>query len=265
MTSSCRLVSGYFAVCVQLLLAFLCVSTLIIKREREVPKRDWYVWFLDASKQGLSSSLGHSSNILLSIVIANTFKDSDECQWYCVAYIIDCIFGTCLNFILLMLFDRLILIISPVYAEFMKFGQYGNPPTIKRWFPQVLVWLLIVMMSKAVVLSFLIVFMIPINKFGEYAFRVITPYPKFELLLVMIGIPMVMNSVQFWLTDTVLKQKHTAEENYSIESYEVSSQFPLDDSDFNEIDEVLLQVRTIRYSFLTAVYSLSEYVVVDSP
>ena len=50
--TECRLIGGVFSICVQIILASVCVSTLIVKRMFEIPQREWTVWFFDFMKQG---------------------------------------------------------------------------------------------------------------------------------------------------------------------------------------------------------------------
>jgi hypothetical protein len=110
---SCKLISGPFATFIQLCLAFICILTLIIKRYQETPQREWSVWFFDVTKQGIGSSFGHFSNIYLSMIIATTVTSGDECQWYCLTYLIDCTLGIFLNIVMLKMFSYCV-------------GHYGN-------------------------------------------------------------------------------------------------------------------------------------------
>lgn len=50
--AKCHLIGGLFANLIQASLAVVCIITLIIKRQQEVPQREWKVWFLDVMKQG---------------------------------------------------------------------------------------------------------------------------------------------------------------------------------------------------------------------
>lgn len=237
--ASCHLVSGWFALGVQALLAFLCVLTLVIKRFQETPQRPWLIWFLDTSKQGVSSSMGHMSNILVSIIIASSIgndKNADECQWYSMAYVSDTIFGTCFNFLLIILFERTISILAPSIAEYMKFGVYGDPPDVcKRWLPQLIIWLVIVAMSKCFVLSVLYMFVYPLNSAGKVLFAPLRPYPRVELITVMILIPMCLNSVQFWVTDTFLKKGNRNSDADTDDMMELPT-----DSSHSDMDEELI-------------------------
>lgn len=46
----------------------------------------------------------------------------------------------------------------------------------------------------------------PLNEIGGYIFAGLESYPKFELILVMIVTPLMMNSFQYWVQDNFLKK-----------------------------------------------------------
>lgn len=272
-SDKCQLLGGIFATLVQASLGVLCVSALIIKRHNEVPQRDWYVWFLDVMKQGtaksivvyiiliilthilvafgcqfrinfgtfllsiaIGSSFGHFSNIFLSVIIAASLPEADECQWYCLTYVVDSTVGTFINIVLLKLFERAmnrfpdckVSINSILYAEnlhnitttltymkyahnismqIMNFGDYGNPPQLCIWFPQLIVWMCIVVLAKFFTLYMLFQFIYPLNDLISVLFSVFHDKPEIELVLVMVIIPTIMNTIQFWVTDTFLKRQ----------------------------------------------------------
>jgi len=214
----CTLLGGWFATTVQIVLASVCVLTLVIKREYEIPRRAWRVWFLDVLKQGIGSSSDHMTNILISILIISG-SEGDECQWYFLVYTLTSTIGCTTNLLMLTLVERL----STKYknsctAEIRNFGEYGDPPKLKRWFVQLIVWLGIVVVSKIIVLVVLIL----CGNFLIYAtgsaFASFDGNRAFELIFVMIIIPFILNIIQFWITDTFLKH-----DNHS------PSQFPSTD------------------------------------
>jgi hypothetical protein len=51
-SGKCLLLGGLFSTLVQVSLGVICILALVIKRNNEVPRRDWDVWFLDVMKQG---------------------------------------------------------------------------------------------------------------------------------------------------------------------------------------------------------------------
>ena len=97
-------------------------------------------------------------------------------------------------------------------SRVMKFGDYGNPPELCIWIPQLTVWLIIVVMTKIMTLYFMLQFIFPLNEFVAVLFSALPPHePEVELVLVMIIIPTIMNTIQFWITDTFLKLQQEEE------------------------------------------------------
>lgn len=55
-------------------------------------------------------------------------------------------------------------------------------------------------------------FIFPLNEFVAVLFSALPPHePEVELVLVMIIIPTIMNTIQFWITDTFLKLQQEEE------------------------------------------------------
>jgi hypothetical protein len=63
--NQCKLL-GPFALLVQGALGVLALLTLVFKRFRESPKRQWKVWFFDVAKQVTGSVILHLINLLMS-------------------------------------------------------------------------------------------------------------------------------------------------------------------------------------------------------
>ena len=102
---SCNLVS-IFGMCVQGLLACFSFSSLLFKRFKEKPRRCYWIFFLDTSKQGFSAALIHCMNMGASIQVG-TVLAVNECAWYLICFIIDCTFGTFLNYLCIKLINYL--------------------------------------------------------------------------------------------------------------------------------------------------------------
>lgn len=64
---------GNFALLVQGALGLLAVSSLVVKRWREHPRRPIKIWFFDVSKQVFGSVLLHLANILMSMLSSGKF------------------------------------------------------------------------------------------------------------------------------------------------------------------------------------------------
>lgn len=212
---SCKLLGGYFASFIQGCLAVLCIGTLVIKRQYEQPRRPWIVWFFDIMKQGTGSSFGHFSNIYLSMVISAKLAGSDECQWYCLTYITDSTMGTILNLCFLNVLERFVKC-YPQQCSVLKFGEYGDPPQLAVWLPQLFVWLAIVIVVKIILLSVLLQLVVPLDHFLTSSFAPLRSKPKVELVLVMIVVPSILNTVQFWITDTFIKRQDHQYQNRTL-------------------------------------------------
>ncbi len=73
----CRLL-GPFALFVQAGLGLLALSSLVLKRYRERPRRPLKIWFFDASKQVFGSVLLHVLNLLMSMFASGDFEISSQ-------------------------------------------------------------------------------------------------------------------------------------------------------------------------------------------
>lgn len=83
--------TNFFAICVQLILGFLCFLILLIKWKCEPnqTRRPGIIAFLDISKQGFGMAYMHVINILLS----EGSDLSDPCTFYIMSFILDASIG----------------------------------------------------------------------------------------------------------------------------------------------------------------------------
>ena len=224
---------GTFASFVQVCLATLCISTLVFKRFGEVPQRPWVVWALDVGKQSIGSSFGHFSNIFLSEIIATAVTGGDECQWYCLSFVLDSTLGTAVNLFLLTLVENMIN--HRPALHFLQFGDYGDPPSLGRWTAQLGIWLSLVVIGKLACISILVKFSDSLDIMISYIFQGLRFRPQSELIVVMIIVPGVFNVISFWVTDTFLKRQGN-----------LHQQIPMTD-----LDEDLLEMNPSSNSLMT--------------
>jgi len=97
----------------------------------------------------------------------------------------------------------------------MNFGDYGNPPQLCIWFPQLIVWMTIVTVAKICTLLIVYQFILPLDAILTFLFKIFVGQPELELIVVMIIIPTMLNTVQFWITDTFLMKRSKEEEEES--------------------------------------------------
>jgi len=200
----CELFSdfGWF---VQVLLGIISFSSLLIKKYLDFQKRTWEVWFMDTSKQAISTAITHFLNLLLAYFFAG--DEAKPCTWYFLSMFTDALLGTCLSFVLLKGLQKTL---EP-HKELRFFtGDYGDPPCWLRYFYQVFWWVLVVLVAKMILVGTMVVLKRQIQAVGDFVLSPLDPYPKVELLCVMIVIPVILNAFMFWVTDGFLrKDTHT--------------------------------------------------------
>ncbi|KAG2815336.1 hypothetical protein PC118_g14743 [Phytophthora cactorum] len=128
----CKLLSGDFAVLLQVLLGFIAISVLAIKRLREVPRRPLMVWAFDAAKQMVGATFAHVANLLIAIVLYSYQEELesdeesvDQCALYFVNFTLDTTLGIFLNYVLLSAVVLLALRFS--WSSLKTPGDYGTP------------------------------------------------------------------------------------------------------------------------------------------
>ncbi|KAG2207312.1 hypothetical protein INT46_004773 [Mucor plumbeus] len=203
---SCQLLDG-FGILIQFLLAFTALITLIYKRSKETPQRPMQIWALDISKQFFGAGMIHFINIAISYSASKPISGptTNLCVWYFLNVGVDTTFG------ILLLWCWFTLLMN-AFEKFNLFhigetGNYGPPPLSRMiwpWMRQMSVFLLAEILTKACLYE------IVINSpwlfwLGELCISWIQHDPKTQVVFVMLIFPLIMNAIQFWLTDTILK------------------------------------------------------------
>lgn len=78
-----------------------------------------------------------------------------------------------------------------------------------------LAWDLVILVAKA--FSFTVIWFLvkPMGQFSDWLMTPLQPHPKTELVVVLILCPCVMNTIQFWIFDNILKRKRPGTIAYS--------------------------------------------------
>lgn len=155
--------------------------------------------------------MGHMSNLFIATVLSN--GTSDECQWYCLCYLTDVTLGTFLNVSVLALVESFL--VPDASSSIFKFGEYGDPPNLCVWLAQLLVWLAIIVTSKALIVLFLFLCADMLINGSSQVFAYLEAYPRIELVVVMVCIPFVFNILAFWVTDRLACTVPVYIHNYS--------------------------------------------------
>ena len=195
-----------FAIVVQALLALMAFSTLVVKRDRELPRRPFEIWLCDSSKQGLGAMFAHLMNVLLSLMLASNaeveWMSGNACTWYFLNVLFDTTIGV---FILSAIMMSMRFCYQQLqWKDLVNSGEYGGyPPKLSIWFKQLTGFLFALALTKLVVS----IMLIKIRIFAQLAEQLLSPIrdPRTQLVVVMLVFPLVMNILQFWLIDNIIK------------------------------------------------------------
>ena len=250
----CRLLAGPEAVCAQLSLALVILAALLLRRERErgPSRRERTVFAFDVSKQFVSSGAAHLSGLAFSVAAAAAAAGSSsrlsgrqqqqeqpsECGWYLVLFSVDTVAGSALA----ILFHRAAVAAAVKLVErerekksaettteeqpfsssrnlaaaIARCGDYGSPPTLRLFLPQLAEWTCAVVAARLCcgfsVLSLRSFF----SAVGAGVDRIFSSSSSslsnsLELFSVMLVGPLLMNAGQALVQDGMLKAKEKKE------------------------------------------------------
>jgi len=221
MREHCKLLGNWFGWVIQGALGAVAFSALILKKFVDTKPRDWMTWFRDTSKQAIGSLVAHMWNLLFASMLQSR-EDEDPCVYYLVNYLIDACLGCVLAILMLWALETM----ADKYGwEVLRSGDYGSsgaPHEMwSRWGAQLSAWIAIVTFTKLFLLFAVIVpAKQPLYIAGTWMMSGLVNYPRLELVIVMILIPLVFNVLTFWVQDNFLmnnEEKHsiTVESNGS--------------------------------------------------
>lgn len=212
---------GVFGLIVQGALGVLSFTALLVKRYFENPKRTWLIWVLDTSKQIFSAALAHCINMMLAILLSSSHV-SDNWDWYFINTASDVCIGIFICYLLLISVER---VASRLEIHSLNTGVYikdnsteidienfdpekqeiGHQIDYKIYFIQLIVWGLIVIISKVLLYVIQTLFAPILETVTTVMLGWMNIYPRIKLLLIMVVIPFIFNSIQFWIQDNILK------------------------------------------------------------
>ncbi|CAM9497640.1 unnamed protein product [Choristocarpus tenellus] len=212
----CHLLSGFFSWCVQGMLGCTALSMLLFKRCKERPRRPFKVWCMDASKQAIGGLFVHVWNLVLAIWVTSLStgmeQARDECALYFINYVLDITIGTVSVWWLLLLLQHVAVILN--LPSLQRSGDYGKPPSCSIYLAQLVVFLFILMTYKTGATLFVVALADPIEQIGVFLIGPLQNYPVLELVVVLVFCPWIINSVQFWVLDSIIMHQGLSAEHY---------------------------------------------------
>ncbi|KAM3578461.1 hypothetical protein VKS41_009052 [Umbelopsis sp. WA50703] len=234
--AGCKLLDS-FAIVIQLSLAAIAFSTLIIKRQRENPQRPLRIWSLDVSKQVVGGIVIHSLNLLVSYISGTNESDpSNPCVWYFLNIFVDTTVGVGILWAILIGFKRLA---HRLQLQGVDSGVYGNPPLMNqliKWGKQLVIYIISLVLMKLVVVAIFAICPF-LFTFGQWVLEWTMSNYKLQVVFVMLIFPLVMNIIQFWVIDTIVKHNERQEISLNDQNEEDEIVNLLAGEDDTELDE----------------------------
>ncbi|KIJ69796.1 hypothetical protein HYDPIDRAFT_77379 [Hydnomerulius pinastri MD-312] len=199
---SCRLL-GPTALVVQALMGVFAILSLVYKRHREAQKRPWKIWLFDVSKQVVGQLFVHGLNVLISDVGSHQ-SSGNACTYYFLNVLLDTTLGV--GMIYLVLPSTTFVLSKKLHLKGLQTGQYGNPPSVKYWIRQTAVYAFSLTTMKLLVVALFAVWP-GISEVGDWllSWTSVGEGDAFQVIFVMGIFPIIMNVLQFWLVDSIVK------------------------------------------------------------
>lgn len=180
------------------------IASLLFKRYREKPRRPWRIWLFDVSKQVVGQMFVHGVNVLISGVVSH-HTSANACVSYFLNILIDTTLGVGLLYLILQLLDELLT--NKMQLQGFKSGIYGTPPRVSFWARQSAIYVLALTTMKLLVVGLLVLFP-GIFNIGEWLLSWTWSddgEEGFQVVFTMGLFPIIMNVLQFWLIDSIVK------------------------------------------------------------
>jgi hypothetical protein len=177
-------------------------------RENLSDKREWNIWFMDNFKQGVSSTIAHIYATYIARLFTLGNENDDECGWFLIQFLVDTILGVLFSF---GISKFSIYILNSIYPKFSRnwliIGNYNSNGIKNRywvWILQVFHWIFCSMLAR-VLCTFIIFISIFYWKDFNILFSKLWINNRYnELVFVILVMPIMLNSLQFLLTNWFL-------------------------------------------------------------
>jgi hypothetical protein len=218
--AACSVIGGPFAMAMQALLFTATCGVLVWKKYNETSSRSWFEFFLDGSKQFCGAGWIHVANMLCAILFADDLPGVDGCVWYAANIIVDDTAGVFVLYALQSGFDAMrercfpaclvAALESGSYFKLDSAGQKTFRPV--NYVCQLMVWLFFVTCMKLSMVAFMKA-VPPMELFFDFLLSPLDSNRDAKLFVVMLIIPFLMNALQFFLVDNIIKKKDKVDPN----------------------------------------------------
>ncbi|KAH3660246.1 hypothetical protein OGAPHI_007451 [Ogataea philodendri] len=230
MSDKCELL-GPFSLLVQGFMGVCALLSLVWKRSREYPnRRPWKIWLFDVSKQVIGALGIHMLNVFMSILggrsdewfvnlsqhtspyylsgsppstpLEPPNQDFDNpCDYYFLNILFDTTIGIPILWGLLHVIYKLA---RNAGIEGIESGEYGNPPKYSYYSKQLALYF-VGLVSMKLIIYILLVACPFLVRFAYWLLSWSDSVPRLQVAFVMLLFPLIMNSFQYYIVDTIIQ------------------------------------------------------------
>ena len=136
-------------------------------------------------------------------------KRGDGCTWYFVNLAMDVSIGLTLSYCMHQVIEY---IATKHDIDGLKSGVYFSDKdkvqdqniNYRIWLLQLVIWCIIVLLVKLAIFGLQLYFATWLAMFGETCLEDFQGKPELKLIFVMVMLPLILNSVQYWIQDNFL-------------------------------------------------------------
>ncbi|QEU59901.1 hypothetical protein KDRO_C04250 [Kluyveromyces lactis] len=250
--NECKLL-GPVSIAIQLLMAFLIICSLLLKRQSEHPKRTWVVWCYDVGKQIFGALSIHFLNVLISVLKgSDSFEDAiifisraglklmtkndgsdsgDECDWFFLNLLLDTTVGIPILWCCLTFYEYML---KAIGVENIESGNYfskseSHSSTAKReplfsaFLKQLTVFIVGLASMKGCLFLILLYFENVAEWLANWVLGWSDPWPNLQVFLVMFVFPLLLNCFQCFCVDTIIKLPATNITAQNVDNFDQES------------------------------------------
>ncbi|KAG9118301.1 hypothetical protein FRC07_007254 [Ceratobasidium sp. 392] len=190
----------------------ICYSQLGVEKESRESKEaveNMIIWgrTFDVSKQVVGQIIVHLSNVFISDLVAH-HSSSNPCTLYFLNVLVDTTVGVAL--IYAFLHAGTWLLATKMQLKGFRSGDYGGvPPSKIYWIRQATVYVTALLLMKVAVVGLFAAWP-GLFRIGDWLLSWTDGNAALQVIVVMGLFPIVMNVLQFWLIDSIVKLKEKA-------------------------------------------------------
>ncbi len=210
---------GPVSILIQSLLGLIAISSLMVKRLYEHPKRPWKVWFYDVSKQVFGALGIHLLNLTVSLLKSKKAlllliqqdgggdeEDHNQCDWYFLNLLMDTTIGVPVLWLCLFAVYQ---VCEWLQISEIESGNYGKPPKFSSYLKQLTIFFIAVLLMKGIL--YLLLYFPIFIMYADWILSFSDDFPNLQIVLVMLVFPTILNCFQYYVIDSIIKFPSSSE------------------------------------------------------